>query len=62
MPKRHLIVLAAAALPGQVLAHGMHAPTSEAAHGLAHAWPVLVIALIALAGLVAYARGGGRTP
>ncbi len=61
MTKRHLIALAASTLPAQVLAHGAHAPTSEAAHGLAHTWPILLIALIALAALVAYAHGGGRT-
>ena len=37
-------------LPGLALAHGNHAPVPEAAHGLAHAVPVLVGAVI-LAGV-----------
>ncbi|MDJ0824900.1 MAG: hypothetical protein QNJ16_05295 [Rhodobacter sp.] len=62
MQKRHLIALAAAALPGQALAHGAHAPVTAPAHGLVHAWPVLAIAFIALAGIVVLSRGAGTKP
>lgn len=34
--------------PGTALAHGAHAPVPDAAHGLAHAGPVLVAAVIVL--------------
>ena len=40
-------------LPGAVFAHGGHAPLPEAAHGMTHAAPLLGIALIAVAAILA---------
>jgi hypothetical protein len=36
-------------VPGLAAAHGAHAPMPEAAHGLAHATPVLAGAILAVA-------------
>ena len=40
-------------LPGAALAHGGHAPLPEAAHGFTHAAPLLGVALIAVAAVLA---------
>jgi len=40
-------------LPGAALAHGAHPPVPEAAHGLAHAAPLLVVAVIAVGAVLA---------
>ena len=36
-------------IPGAALAHGAHPPVPEAAHGAAHAGPLVGLALIAVA-------------
>ena len=40
-------------LPGAALAHGEHAPLPEAAHGMTHAAPLLGVAVIAVAAVLA---------
>ena len=48
------IALIAIALPGMAQAHGLHAPLPD--HAVAHAAPVLGLAVVALAALVALRR------
>ena len=50
------IALLAVTLPGAAQAHGLHAPAAD--HAAAHAGPVLGLAVIALALLLAWAREG----
>lgn len=54
---RLAILIAAGALaplPGAALAHGLHGPVSD--HAAAHAWPVLVLAAVAVVSLLVLRR------
>lgn len=51
------IALFAIALPGSAWAHGVHAPVPD--HTAAHLGPVLGVAIILLAALVALRRARG---
>ena len=56
MKKRTLAALALITQPVAALAHGAHPPLAEPAHGLSHAGPILALAVIALAGYLAFKR------
>lgn len=47
------LITLAVLLPGAAFAHGGHAPLPEAAHGMTHAAPLLGVALIAVAAVLA---------
>ena len=49
------LALIATTLPGMSLAHGAHAPVPEAVHGLAHVELWAALAIIAIAGVAAWA-------
>lgn len=55
-----LILTALAVLPSGALAHGAHPPVAEAAHGAAHLLLGLVLAVVAVAGLLAIVRRVGK--
>lgn len=47
------LLILAVILPGAAFAHGGHAPLPEAAHSMTHAAPLLGVALIAVAAILA---------
>jgi MYXO-CTERM domain-containing protein len=48
------LTLALVAAPGAALAHGGHIPLPELSHGVAHALPAALIALVAVAGVAVW--------